>query len=162
MSRTYIVLPTMVGTVYWFSDIGHPGHRSDCPLPRTLQNALSVPLGEPALFLRRSLSTRTNRVTSPTVQNGALLRVVRRGRVRGPKRKGQQPKLLPLDGWLRRPYSVASSWPSRRSARLARSSWPESRASSRMPSRWTRRSSWSPGSSRGARASAISSRSAAL
>ncbi len=31
--------------VYWFSDIGHPGHRPDCPLPRTVGARFAWHLG---------------------------------------------------------------------------------------------------------------------
>ncbi len=47
------------------------------------RNALSVPLGEPFFSWGLSLLTPTDRATSPPARNGALLRLVRRGRVRG-------------------------------------------------------------------------------
>ncbi len=67
--------------VHWSSDIG-PGHGLDSLL-RTPQNALSVPLGEPFFSWGLSLLTPTDRATSPPAENGALLRLVRHGRVRG-------------------------------------------------------------------------------
>ncbi len=54
------------------SDIGHPDLGLDCPLPRTPENALSVPLGEPPLFPRWSLLSPSNRVTSRTADNAEL------------------------------------------------------------------------------------------